>query len=361
MMRPVEHELVNTVQIGDDGWAQIAPWGDYRGECITVLPGGKTKSRPAIQRMDRQAGDVMVSRFYSPVARLRRTFRMGLPIFHGHPDQPGRGDQYSDKSPKGLIADLEARADGLYARPVFNNEGQVLLEGISGLAFSPRWTAELVSESDSEFILRPTQLLSAGLTTRPNLPNQAINEQPMDLTKLIAALVAIGITVPDGADLDAVTAAVSTASEAMAKEKTDREAAEKQVANERTELTSLRTEIANVRTELGAERQARAGLLINQAIREGRATEGDRPTILAQFANDFTAAFAALSVRKPAAGLPTTPRHDAAKGASTTHTMLDRQRQVITLINERMAKGETYDAAYAAVKKEKPSLLGLTA
>ena len=350
-----EVEIINEATIGDDGWARISPFGDYHGECITVMPDRTTRTRPAVQRMDRAAADVMVSRFNSPLSRLKRVLRHGLPIFYGHPDQPGRGDQYPDKMPKGLIADLEVRNDGLYARPVFNNDGVLLLETTAGLAFSPRWTAEQIQADP--FILRPTHLLSAGLTTRPNLPNQAINET-MDLTKLIAALLAVGITVPEGADLNAITAAVEAAKPAAASPSPAEAEAQQQAANERTAAKTARTELANARTELANARAAHATVLIDGAIRSGQVTEADRAGWVTQFANDFAKAQSALAAVKPTTGLKTTATASGATMAKATANIMERAREVQTLVNERMAKGETYDQAFNAVRAEKPNLFG---
>ena len=68
----------------------------------------------------------MVARFKSPWQRVKRYFT-GCPIYAGHPDVPAFANDYPDKSPKGMIIDLQVRADGLYCKPVFTNEGSELV------------------------------------------------------------------------------------------------------------------------------------------------------------------------------------------------------------------------------------------
>ena len=266
---PSRREVINdAAAVGEDGWAQLAPFGDFSGAVYEIANDGTAKeARPAIQRMDRDAAEAMVAKFRRPLARLKR-WAVGLPIFHGHPDQPGVDlRRYPDRTSKGVIADLEVRADGLYGRPVFNNEGRALLESQPGLAFSARWEAELLqSDTGSMPVLRPSELLSAGLTRNPNLPVQAINDMP--LNELIAALAKLGIVCPESADLPAVITAINQAAD-------QRAGAAQQMCNERdaarTELETLRAQLVNERTALGTERdQARtdASTLRGQLINE---------------------------------------------------------------------------------------------
>lgn len=364
------HELVNTsAAVGEDGWAQLAPFGDFGGEVRVVHADGRVEGpKPAIQRMDRAAAEALVADFRRPWSRLLR-WAKGLPIFNGHPDQPGKGHQYPDRGEKGVIADLQVRDDGLFARPVFNNEGRRLLESQPGLAFSARWNAlPAGTTADGVTIFRPSELLSAGLTRNPNLPVQAVNEAPMDLAALIAALKRLGITIADDADLAAITAAITAAAEQA-------EAAKTQAANDRAALATTNAELANVRTQLTTtqgqvttlrgelvnERAARATLLIDGAIREGRITEADRAGYVTQFANDFAAATAALAAAKPRTALPNQSRVGAAANlTASTATIQERRWQALQLINDReKTTGETFDQAYAAVLKARPELFGV--
>lgn len=351
-------EIVNAAAaVGDDGWAQIAPFGDFPGMVTEVLPGGGTKGQPvpAIQRMDKAAAEAMVAAFNRPWSRVTRWLR-GLPIFSGHPDFPGTGNRYPDKSQKGVIASLQVRNDGLYALPVFNAEGQSLIDSQPGLGFSARWTAEPVETVNGVRILRPTQLISAGLTTNPNLPVQLINEAPMDLKALIAALKRLGVTVADDADLATLTTAVVTTAD---KADADKAAASTQAANDRTALTTAQSELTTLRGQLVAARSAHATSLIDEAVRSGRATEADRSRLVTEFANDFTAAAAALASRQVTA-LKTTAQVSGATAASTSANIAERQRASMQLINELVSKGTLYNEAFNKVRATRPDLFGET-
>lgn len=349
-------ELTNTAAaVGEDGWAQIAPFGDFPGMVTEVLPGGgvKGKPAPAIQRMDRTAAEAMVAHFNSAKSRLMRWLR-GVPIFSGHPDFPGTGNRYPDKGHKGVIAQLQVRNDGLYALPVFNPDGQALIQSQPGLGFSARWTAEPVEVVNGVHVLRPTQLISAGLTTQPNLPVQLIND--MDLTALIAALKRMGVTIAEGADLAAIVAAITAAAD---KADADKASATTQAANERAALTTAQGEVSRLTGLLTQRAAEHANTLINEAIRSGRATEAERATLASQFANDFNGAAAALTARA-ATQLKTTSTagHVQPGTGAAASTVQGRREQAQQFINERMSKGATYDDAFKAVQAERPELFG---
>lgn len=351
-------EITNAAAaVGEDGWAQIAPFGDFPGQMTVIGANGRPESSPrdAIQRMDRVAAEAMVANFRKPLARVVRFLR-GLPIFAGHPDMPGMEARYPDKAQKGIIADLAVRDDGLYARPVFNNEGHALIERTigQGLGFSARWAAEPAGEDRGVPIFRPTELISAGLTLTPNLPVQAINE--MNLAELITALARMGIKVAADADLPTIIAAINAGADAASAAQT---AAETQSANDRTALAAANGRVTALQADLVNERNARAGLLIDQAVREGRVPEADRARHLTEFANDFATAERALAAIKPGAVLPTQSRQMPA--AARTASITERQQLVQQCVNERMKNGETYDVAFAAVRKSNPDLFGESA
>src|SRR5690349_5926487 len=79
-----------------DGWAQLAPYGDFPGQALRREADGSVAKFPAIQRLDRAAAELMVARFKSPWHRLKRYFT-GCPIYAGHPDAPGFANAQTDK------------------------------------------------------------------------------------------------------------------------------------------------------------------------------------------------------------------------------------------------------------------------
>src|ERR1700722_4139453 len=166
--------FTNEIEMDHQGWAQLAPFGDYPGQALVQQSDGSVAKFNAIQRFDRAAARAMVAKFKSPWHRLKRYFT-GCHIYLGHPDVPAFANEYPDKAPKGMIVDLEARANGLFCKPVFTHEGSELVESRRLRAFSAYWTAREIGRQDGPDgktlkIYRPDILKSAGLTNNPNLP-----------------------------------------------------------------------------------------------------------------------------------------------------------------------------------------------
>lgn len=356
-----EISITNETSVGADGWAQLAPWGDFPGEVFITQAGAAPKSYPAIQRLDREAGKNMVEAFNSLGGRMKR-WLSGVNIYHGHPDAVGRGHQYPDKASKGVIAELAIREDGLYGRPVFSNEGIALLESQSGLAFSARWSAAPAGEEGGKKIFRPDRLLSAGLTTRPNLPVEAVNETPaMDLTKLIILLRQQGYSLDDAADIAQITSALEAGPSGGTT-----------VANEAAKVPDLSKRIATLEGELANERKGAAdavavaaGLrtrlgtaLFDAALREGRVTEADRAGFATRFTADFANAETDLAARKPTALKTASKVGDVKPAAVAGANPAARVQQAQEFVNEKMKAGLDYDRAFAAALAERPELFG---
>ena len=147
----------------------------------------------------------------------------------------------------------------------------------------------------------------------------------------------------DATDEQIMTAikAGAQAIEELATERTKAEAAEAEKAQAETEKDEAKAELAN-------ERAARCGLLLDQAIAEGRISVAGRPAWEKCLKDDFAAGSVALANEKPlktASALTQTPAAQA-------------KVDLVALANERMAKhpGMTYPAAFAAVMKEHPEV-----
>ena len=242
--------FVNEVAVGQDGWAQLAPFGDYPGQAIVRQADGANKIMPAIQRLDRAAADLMVARFKSPWHRLRRYFT-GCHIYAGHPDVPAFAQDYPDKTPKGMIVDLEARADGLFCKPVFTPEGGELVEGRRLRAFSAYWSAREIGGQagpDGRFLklYRPDFLKSAGLTNHPNLPVQLLNEAQPQIPSIMKKQIILDFLTAQGVTLanEAADEQIATALLQFGDRVT---AAETSLAARDSEMESLRAELANER------------------------------------------------------------------------------------------------------------------
>jgi len=129
--------------------------------------------------------------------------------------------------------------------------------------------------------------------------------------------------------------------EELATERTKAEAAEAEKAQAETEKDAAKAELAN-------ERAARCGLLLDQAIAEGRISVAGRPAWAKRLKDDFAAGSVALANEKP---LKTVSAVTQKPGEQT-------KVDLVALANERMLKNPslTYPAAFAAVMKEHPEV-----
>jgi hypothetical protein len=352
--------FANQIELDPHGWAQLAPFGDYSGQALIPQPDGSTAKIPAVQRLDRLAADAMVAKFKSPWNRLKRYFT-GCPIYVGHPDVPALANDNSDKSAKGIIVDLQVRADGLYCKPVFTSEGSHLVESRQFRAFSAYWTAQEIGEQSASAkpikIYRPDVLKSAGLTNHPNLPVHLLNEKPAapapqinSLTQpnlvnkqiIIEFLAAQGITIANETPDTQIASAFAQIGHRLA-------TAETTIAARAFDLESLTTELAN-------ERQFHADALLDHALATGSITAAQRPDWAARLAADF--ANSATALAQLPATLKTQPLtlHLGARKADIANVS-DRRDTLDTLIKTEMTdRGLDYDRAFAAVQKSNPAL-----
>lgn len=362
---------------GEDGWAVVAPFGDFPGTAVVTQPDGQISRVPAIQRLDRAAAQKMVESFNSLTGKTKRFFR-GVPIYNGHPDVPGMKDQYPDAESKGVIKSLRITDRGLEIQPLFNDQGARLLESDIKLFFSGRWEAEPAGEESGKVILRPSRLKSAGLTPHPNLPTELLNDQPacagpgrdshagqapppiMEKAKLIAALNAAGFALANDATDDAITQTIKDLGTKAASVVT--------LANDKaaqaTEITTLKTKVTAQTTEIANERTARITDLLDHAQTAGRITEAERTVwkgrLEVQFANEREAL-----LRLPVK-IKTEPATDGARRTSATDAK-SASTSITEIANafyrEEAAPGgsdsQAWQRAYNRACRENPALVEL--
>lgn len=410
---PVLVGFVNEINIGADGWAQLAPFGDHPSTALMPDANGKVKKQSAIQRIDKEGCDAMVAGFCNERRGVRK-FLKGCNIYVGHPDMPGLGAHYPDKEPKGVIADLEVRADGLYGLPVFNNEGSELVETKKLRAFSGRF-GDSVPCGDVNGVpaYRPTRIYSAGLTNTPHLPvhffnadntlaeasAEAENKTKTSMKKKLIALCAtLGIQFANEAD-DAQTEAaldqVSTKVAAFANEATQTAATQKSIrekllglcaklgitfANEaaitdpaatlgqvQDKIVTLTSERDAAQTEFANARKAHVDDLIAHGLKSGVITGAEetdwrrRLSVAAQFANERTA-FAALTPKVKTKSVTVN------RGGREQTVDLSNPQSRAQFINEEIAvvaaelklnPKEDYDRIYNIVQKRHPAVFEL--
>jgi hypothetical protein len=357
--------IPNEMEIDSDGWAQIAPMGDFPGIALVEEGQGQVKRVPALQRIDREAVANMVRAFHEERKGLRRFLR-GCPIYVGHPDVPEIGARYPDKSPKGVFADLAERGGAFCGMPVFTNEGSELVETRRYRALSGRWLAEPCGEAAGKDgrtlpVFRPTRLLSAGLTNQPNLPVQLLNEARAEQSlttlmkgKIITLCGTAGVTLANDATDEQIAAALEQLASKAASAAT--------LANEKSSLeaaaASLASERDAARAEFAGERAAHIEALLNAAIGAGRIAAAEREGWAARLGNaaGFANEAAALTAQAPQLK---TRSVTITRGERKIEIANAEQRRALVqeLVREAMAAGPLdYDTAFARVQRSHPAL-----
>ena len=342
-------EFENGLSLDGDGWAQLAPFGDYPGQALVEDPTvGCVRKFQAIQRLDPQAASEMVRNFHSPWSRLRRYFT-GCPIYVGHPDAPG--SRYATPaSPMGMIVDMEVRGDGLYCKPVFTEEGGSLVKKKTYRAFSGHWTAREIGVQKKDGALlklfRPERLKSAGLTNHPNLPVHYLNEQTkeenMNKEIVIHFLASQGIQLTNQANDQELKAALETLGTRLVRAETT--------------LAASTLQIEAARADLVNERQSHASTLIQSAITAGKLTPAQKADWTERFAADFANTARELEAQ-PGLFKTKAMSADAAKRKLETGSVSARRQAVESLVRaEMISNGGHYDAAFQAVQQAYPAL-----
>ena len=372
----------NEIAIGADGWAQLAPIGDFPS--MALMPDGKNgfKKVPAIQRIDKQAVDAMVAEFNND-CRGARKFFSGRPIYYGHPDVKGFESRFPDKAPKGIISEMEARADGLYGKPVFTTEGNALLDSKKVRMFSARMSADPTDEKVNDMpVYRTDVLISAGLVPKSHLPVQMLNDATFNLAgataeaekqtnnknmkkKLLEVCKALGIQFANDADDAATEAALAEVETKVAAFANEKQTLTNKVTGLETDKTKLAGDVTKLTADLGAantnfvnERDARINDEVATAVTSGRITAADetawkgRLKVPANFANELTAIRALKPVVKTDS--VTITRGDRKVEVANA---AERRELVQELVTEAMPQfANDYDRAFAHVQKKFPQL-----
>lgn len=269
----------------------------------------------------------------------------GYPVYQGHPDAPPPvGTKFPNKAAIGWItAVVPEDAEAVFHVRWLANPG----EGFSH--FSPYWGGTFDS---SKKLLVVTKFKSLGLTNDPDYedmalphegdgganepgnPGQTNKEKRMDL-KAIAKLLGL----PETATEEEINAAIAAALKA----KTDAEAQAK-TAGETQKVAEAALE---------HERKAHRGTVLDRAVADGRITLAEKPVWDARLSHEKSFADEVKALDALPKKLKTDP--SSAKGGRGAFPGRD---QVIALAHEKMAgdKGLDFNAAYQAVKAERPDL-----
>lgn len=302
---------------------------------------GKTR-----QRLDKAHAQAIANTLNARIAKGEP----GIPVYQGHPDVPEIASKYPDKGALGWVVKAglanEGGKDGLALTVDWDRD-----PGKGFKWFSPYW---LANERDGNCLI-VAEIVSIGLVNNPNIPefrlanelqgnvndnatgaNAGEGKKNMDRAKLIQAL-----GLPETATDEDIIAAIEKCKAAASDAATKQAAAEAEKGQAEKERDEAKTALAN-------ERAAHCGLLLDQAIAEGRISVAGRAAWEKRLADDFAAGRAALANEKP---LKTQSAVSATPGNQA-------QVDLVALANERMSKNPTltYSAAFAAVMKEHPEV-----
>ncbi len=366
--------IVNEFTPGEDGWAMLAPYGDYPGT-ILAMKDGKPERREAIQRVDKEAVATMVNEFNGFLGKVKR-YLYGRNLYVGHPDVAAIANEYPTKEPVGVFSALEAREDGLWGKPIFTNDGMNLIERGEYKHMSAHWDATVIGEDKGKLVCRPIVFKSAGLTNRPNLPvKQFINEKD-DMRKEIdiigflkkcnvldvgpnTAMNEFTVALNKVADLVAERAQFANENATLKEAKTTSESV---IANLTTERDGLKTKLADTETRLTQsetaftnERAARITEILDHATASGKLTPAERlpwsEKLTANFANELQ------ELQKISRKVKTTAMSEnLGERKVTIANETERKNKVQELVNAKIAGGLNYDQAFNAVEKENPAL-----
>ena len=353
--------IVQMVGASNDVLA-IAPISEEVGHATNwfqVSPFGRFPHRVGMQVFDRQAANAIVTLFKSTKDKLARLFR-GLPVYVGHPDLDPKA--YPDHRKYGSIQDLEVRDDGLWAKPKWSKAGKEIVNDEHYDFQSLLWNMEPVPNEAGAF--RPVELISVGLTNRPNIPGKPVGantaEEDLDPMKREAIIQKLNLKPINGATEvtdQQIEAAISGLQSAGNESATLTE--QLRVANEAKTAAERRQGEDAARAD--KERKARIAEKLTAAANVGRITEAEKAGWQVRFETDFDGADSALSkLTVPAMNTRQTMQTGnlgQRNGGEVAATRAERTQAANEAVDAHMKlTGLGYQAAFNAVMKLKPEL-----
>ena len=348
----------------EKGWVRVCPYGDQLKRRTVRTPDGRLVSETYMQRITMPCAEEMARKANSLWGKIRR-FRVGIPIYRGHPDihkhSPNTVALMNQEMEElGSFAEIEAREDGLYAKPILNQAGRIACENEGLKWLSPFWWVRVLDATANPPIVEPHELISVGMTDCPNLTggDALANETTiMDRNKIIE-LLGLASDVTDEQIWVALGAVLARAGMCTGLENEKADLSQK-LQEAQTAIEAAKTSTTNLQTSLANERTNRDQLLLDRATEAGLITAAERPAWQTALSNESTreAKLTELAALKPklktsalTAGAGQQKQHSTSGDVSVSN-------QILSLANERMQKfGESWDSAYSAVRKSHPTL-----
>jgi len=372
------NEAMISQEVSPDDWIKLSPYGEFP-VVVNVKENGKLAPKRFLQVVNRQQADIMVKAFNSWLSKAGKLFR-GAPIYIGHPDvDPGN---YPDHARRGGIKELQAREDGLWGKPAWNDLGIKNLEEGYFVYPSPAWDFELPASGNKIY---PDELVSVGLTNTPNIEasepvtneaksgSEETNNENANMKKLHQLLNVPEEKGEDGlADainkLQAHNSRLSTACNAIRKACNDAGLSDDVMMDTATNelsgdklasvlLTKLNdgtkaiTDLTAANARLTTINAERSKEVVDRAITEGRITEADRVTHMTALNANFETGRTAINALQPKLDTTKIMIGNAKLDISSA---AERSRVINTAVQEYMAKHNCeYNVAFNAVKADK--------
>lgn len=350
------YAMANEMRLGDDPAEFFIPLGKWPfGMKEVTLPDGSRRKVFVTQELDADGAREIVQAITEAAAS-----GAGLPIYWGHPDVAELGAKYPDKRAKAWLRKAQFAQGALRLSGIEWNESPA--NGFKW--FSPYWHGDAQMTDADNALVKIRRIESIGLTNQPNIIDfrlaneagydgasaaitttgtvdspaapQTEGEGRMNLAKIIEAL---GMA-PEATE-EQVLAEIVKLKTAAADAGTRLEAANAETAAAKKDEEEALTELAN-------ERRARIGLLLDAAIADRRISAIARPAWHKRLTDNIETGQLALANEKP---LKT-----EAKTAGMDASAQRAGDGVMALANEKMASGMDFNAAWAAVKRERPEL-----
>lgn len=307
------------------------------------------------QTLDRDGAMAIVSQIEASIAKGEK----GVPVYWGHPDVPELAHKYPDKRAKGWVKGATVRTP---RNDVDHGDLVLTVEWLEENAtegfgwFSPYWTGTVTETGDGQATMSVNTLVSVALVNMPNIQEFRLANELQDTNNAAEAEKGnkMNITkeelckllgLPPEATDDQIRTALAEAGkakEALATEKTKVEAAQAEANEAKGECEKAKTDLAN-------ERKAHVGILLDNAIADGRISVAGRAAWEKRLNDDFAAGKVALANEKPL------KRESAVAGQEREKR---NNLDLVSLANERMAKhpGMDYMTAFSQVMAEHPEV-----
>lgn len=332
---------------------------EYRGEKFgkyLISPLGDIKNGDYIQRIDSVAAMKLKQNCNRVWSRIRNTFGNACPVYYEHPDHEDLKEipNEPDKTPYGKVRSLEVLKDGIYAN----------IEWLAGfgelprhLQISPRWNADMITDK----IGRPVRLVSLGLTRNPNIKDTSfVNSTTAKETYMDKEILnLLGYSEEEAQKIiDKAEDAPADVLERLKNALKEWSASQNKIAEAQKEAENAKTALANSEASFKAEREARAKLIISNAVKSGKIIQAQAESAEQILANsaDFEAEAKKLEEQEPV--VKTSPETEGIEAAEKKRISDGKKarEEIAKLVEEKQEKGMPYNEAWNAVKNEKKEL-----